>query len=143
MVARVSIPRIIPAGHRERVAARVLARRLFSPPLADGLFEWMRIPGVQTAVAVDPQVVGFVTFDADQIQGLGVDPARRGEGLGRRLIEHALEPARPLLIHVGEDNAPAQALYRSVGFVPDGESGTYEDGTRYITMFRHAHPEPS
>lgn len=135
--------RIIPAGHHERLAARLLARRLFSPPLADGLFEWMRISGVQTVVALDPQVVGFVTFDADQILGLGVEPDRRGEGLGRQLLRHALAPERPLLIHVGDDNQAAQALYRSVGFVPDGESGTYEDGTRFITMFRHAHAESS
>lgn len=137
-----STPHLTPAGHRERVAARLLARRVFSPPLADGLFEWMLMPGVQTWVLTDPKVIGFVTFDADQLLGLGVEPARRGEGHGRRLLAHALTPERLMLLQVGAENRAALALYRSVGFTvdPDGD-GHYADGTRFHTMFRHAHPE--
>lgn len=138
-----STPRLIPAGHRERVAARLLANRLFGSAHAARLYAWMRTPGVHTSVLLDPEVIGFVTHDDDQIQGIGVAPERRGEGHGRRLLDHALEPARPLLLQVGADNHAAQALYRSVGFVATDAAGAYPDGTPFLTMFRHAHPEPS
>ena len=48
---------------------------------------------------------------------LEVDGRFRGRGLGRALVEEALRLARPrrLFVLAGEDNAPAQALYRAAG----------------------------
>lgn len=135
---------LIPAGHRELVAARVLARRLFTVPKADALYEWMREPNVRTAVLTDADgVLGFVTWDNETIFGLGLDPSRRGEGLARRLMQHAMDPPRPMFLQVGLHNTPAQALYRSLGFLPqpapsgdDGATDHYEDGTPFLRMHR-------
>lgn len=140
---------IIPAGHRELVAARVLARRLFTVPKADALYEWMREPNVRTAVLTDPDasnraVIGFVTWDNETIFGLGLDPSRRGQGLARQLMQHAMTPPRPMFLQVGLHNTPAQSLYRSLGFAsqpaPSGETDTYSDGTPFLRMHR---PHPS
>lgn len=56
---------------------------------------------------------------------MGIIFGYRGQGLGRRLIEDALDKARKegftrveLSVHAG--NAPAIALYKKVGFVPEG-----------------------
>ncbi|WP_307857385.1 ribosomal protein S18-alanine N-acetyltransferase [Mycobacterium sp. SM1] len=53
-----------------------------------------------------------------EVHTIGVDPAYQGRGIGRRLLEALLEFAAgsPVYLEVRTDNAPAIALYRSVGF---------------------------
>jgi len=52
--------------------------------------------------------------------GVYVEPAARGEGWGRSLVETALSAARaagaPLALYVREDRTPARTLYASLGF---------------------------
>jgi len=70
---------------------------------------------------------GFSTFAAKPIlnvHDLAVLPDRRRRGIGKRLLEAAIESARELgcakvTLEVREDNAAAQALYRSVGIGPN------------------------
>ncbi|NKL32659.1 GNAT family N-acetyltransferase [Rhizobium leguminosarum bv. viciae] len=57
--------------------------------------------------------------------GMGILPACRGRGLGRRLIETTLRAAQKggfarVELDVYEDNAGAIALYEKVGFAPEG-----------------------
>lgn len=57
--------------------------------------------------------------------GMGIIPAYRGLGLGRRLIDAALAQAREtgfvrIMLEVRADNARAISLYRKVGFVAEG-----------------------
>jgi ribosomal protein S18 acetylase RimI-like enzyme len=59
------------------------------------------------------------------VHGLAVDPARRGEGIGRALVdaaarEAAARGARRLTLRVLGPNAPARALYERAGFVVEG-----------------------
>lgn len=56
---------------------------------------------------------------------MGILPAYRGKGLGRRLIETTLKAAREagfarVELDVYEDNARAIALYDKVGFAREG-----------------------
>jgi ribosomal protein S18 acetylase RimI-like enzyme len=56
-----------------------------------------------------------------------VDPARRGEGLGRALLEAAIQEAQRrgfvhMDLHVYADNAAARALYTALGFDDHGEN---------------------
>jgi len=92
------------------------------------------------AVAGD-RIVGEVNLKGDGLYsglhrcelGIGIEAPYRGQGLGRRLMETALEFARaaPSLewvdLKVFGHNAPARALYRSLGF---REIGTIEDRFR-------------
>ena len=80
------------------------------------------------------ELVGYVGVaahgpDAD-VQTLAVAPARRGSGLGRRLVALAVEAARAagarrLGLEVREDNAAALALYGAAGFVRQGRRPGY------------------
>ena len=65
---------------------------------------------------------------------IAVDPARRGQGIGRTLMEALIicaeEAGEPgLCLSVSDQNASAVRLYERVGFVAIGESRT-----RLVTM---------
>jgi ribosomal protein S18 acetylase RimI-like enzyme len=60
--------------------------------------------------------------DAWEVAYLGLTPAARGRGLGRVVLAHALEMARPhvtrLELAVDLRNHPANRLYRAIGMKP-------------------------
>lgn len=75
--------------------------------------------------------LGVVVNGPDaELQTVAVAPQRRGRGLGRLLLQRALEVARQagarrLHLEVREDNAPAVALYTSAGFERTGRRPGY------------------
>ncbi len=77
-----------------------------------------------------------------EIHTIGVDPAYQGRGIGRRLLDELLNVAAGAVVHleVRTDNAPAIALYRSVGFVDVGLRRRYYriSGADAYTMRREA-----
>ena len=97
------------------------------------------------AAALDPtsgQLRGFVlarlAADEAEILTIAVEPAARGKGVGRALLAENLRQAasagaRTMFLEVDQDNAPALALYRRLGFVKAGERTGYyrgKDGRR-------------
>ena len=87
-------------------------------------------PSSELAVAEDSKsgaLVGYVTMDFDNESGIGwihnlaVEAGLRGQGLGRRLIEHAQDRFRAggltvAKIETLEQNAIGSHLYPSLGF---------------------------
>ena len=70
-------------------------------------------------------VVAATAADEAEILSLGVAPAHRRRGIGAALIRAAAEQAKAqgaatLFLEVAADNAAADALYRSLGFVQVG-----------------------
>jgi ribosomal protein S18 acetylase RimI-like enzyme len=77
---------------------------------------------------VDRQIIGFVAVDkhasdAVQITHLFVSGAHRISGIGKGLLNMALQSVGPDVKEIGvlisPNNAPALALYKSAGFQPD------------------------
>lgn len=70
-----------------------------------------------------------------RLYSLAVDPAARGQGVARRLLEAAIERARAtgasvLRLETRVDNAAAQSLFGHYGFVRfDCKPAYYDDGT--------------
>jgi ribosomal protein S18 acetylase RimI-like enzyme len=65
--------------------------------------------------------LGWWVIDELQLLGLGVLPAARRAGVGRRLLDHVLATTlagggRRVLLEVARGNAPAVALYERAGF---------------------------
>jgi ribosomal protein S18 acetylase RimI-like enzyme len=68
-----------------------------------------------------------VWWDAEDcnVEDVFVSAAARGSGLGRELVSFAIDRARErgcrrMELDTGADNAPAQGLYRSLGFRDNG-----------------------
>jgi len=68
--------------------------------------------------------------DEAEILTLGTEPARRRQGVARRLLSAALEwaatsGATQVFLEVAESNAAARALYAALGFKPCGRRPSY------------------
>lgn len=74
---------------------------------------------------------GFVSEEIPEI-GIGVVEGRRGEGIGRALMNGIIAAATGALSLSVEDGNPAVELYRKSGFVPVGRFGNS------TTMLREA-----
>jgi ribosomal protein S18 acetylase RimI-like enzyme len=130
------------AGHRDLEAAL--------------LREWHSDPDVRPFVCVeDGLLVGYgeVWDDAEadeaELARIVVAPDRRGEGVGRRLVELLVEQARAagfddVWLRVVPDNAAAIACYRGAGFIraTAEEETAFNEGqpTEYVWM--RASPNP-
>ena len=65
----------------------------------------------------DGMLAGFVGADGDNIEMLFVHPSQRGGGLGRALLQYALEQWHCTKVDVNEQNeAGAAGFYRHMGF---------------------------
>ena len=62
---------------------------------------------------VDNRVVGALVRDGDHVEAIAVHPQRRGTGVGRALIEAALDETGHLSAEFREDVRP---FYESLGF---------------------------
>ena len=88
--------------------------------------------------------VGFVDLsysgDSAKILGLGVLREERGRGIGKKLLDHALDKAREkakrVHILVAEDNAVARRLYGEKGFENLGQLDRLIDGKTVLLMAR-------
>jgi predicted N-acetyltransferase YhbS len=124
---------VLLAAYREYAA--VLPPAVFGPYLADILDLDARVPAGRLLVAEHGgRVVGAVTFYEDAageglgwpagwagLRALGVDPAVRGHGVGRALVDACRERARAarapvLCLHTAAFMAAAVAMYEAMGF---------------------------
>jgi len=70
-------------------------------------------------------VLGFVGYSPGTVEGLFLDPAHRGRGVGRRLVAHAQRlGGGPLRVDVNEQNGDARAFYERLGFAVVSRSAT-------------------
>lgn len=83
--------------------------------------QWL--PASETVVADDDgTVVGFVSLVGDEVGGLFVDPDRHRQGIGRRLLAHAVIGRDRLELGVFEANVGARRFYAALGFAEVGPS---------------------
>jgi GNAT superfamily N-acetyltransferase len=77
------------------------------------------------------------------LEDLFVDDSARGSGLGRALLERVVELARErrcrrIELDVNDNNDPALALYRSLGF--DNDDPRYGGGNLFMRLHLEAQP---
>ncbi len=95
------------------------------PPLQESLAELQSAPLHWLASRSGDRIVAAIAWTDDgeliDIDRLMVDPAAMRQGHASALVL-ALDLSKPVTVSTGSRNAPADALYRRLGFVPVGKS---------------------
>jgi putative acetyltransferase len=73
------------------------------------------------------QILGFSGTSEDSLEMLFIDPAARGQGIGKLLLEHAIREQQISKVDVNEQNDQAIGFYERCGFRVIGRSEL--DGT--------------
>ena len=91
----------------------------------------------------DDVPVGFMGLAGDDISALFLEPARRRQGGGRRLVAHAQALREgDLTVDVNEQNHAARGFYEALGFVVVGRS-PLDDGGRPFPVLHMRRRMPS
>ena len=128
-----------------------------APPPGEQPFFGIRLDPESVLVAqINDQIVGYVALGNSSplrsrrhvldVRSIAVDPAHLRKGVGRRLLEEAIEEARrrgahKLALRVLSTNEPARGLYHTCGFVIEGNlRDEYRLEGQYVDDVLMAHP---
>ncbi len=120
---------------RDVPAVVVLEQASYDFPWTEGIFgDCLRAGHPCWTLWADGQLAGYgilsVAAGEAHVLNICIDPARRGEGLGRHLLRRLLDVARwngahRVFLEVRPSNPVAQTLYASIGFVEIGRRPRY------------------
>jgi len=125
-----------PAAEGDLPSIVAIEKASFSDPWTLASFRSMlALPQVMATVAEEEGVVvgytvAWVVGDEAELANLAVAPARRGTGIGARLLDSLLgaldaRGGATIYLEVRDSNEAAQALYRSRGFTSAGRRKGY------------------
>lgn len=95
---------------------------------------WESLPSVPHLLCVRDrasQVAGFIGVQDKMVEMLFVDPAWRGQGIGRRLLSYAVTTLGAEKLDVNEQNPQALGFYLRMGFEVVGRSAVDSIGKPY------------
>jgi [ribosomal protein S18]-alanine N-acetyltransferase len=125
-------------GYADLPQVIAIERRAFTTPWSLAMFvlELSKPSGVCLAAVQDGSLVGYLIcsrYDrAWHLMNIAVDPAARGRGLARALLQQLLDRAGPdeqYTLEVRQSNTAAIALYEQFGFRPAGTRRRYYQDT--------------
>jgi ribosomal protein S18 acetylase RimI-like enzyme len=86
--------------------------------------DWRQRLSGPVAVVEDPEPVAvggvFLNADVPHVWGMWTDPAHRGRGHARQILDEVLPPDRTAQLDVNVNNPGARAAYERYGFVGTG-----------------------
>jgi ribosomal protein S18 acetylase RimI-like enzyme len=92
---------------------------------------------LSTILVEQEQIIGFLILQSDrnglQIKSIGLLPAYRNKGLGKKLLRYSLKKAKEkdyssVELVVALENVPAYNLFSKIGFKPKTTIETYRGG---------------
>ena len=106
---------------------------------ADAIAGLLATPGSFAFHGPDGFVLARAAGGEAEILTLAVTPSARGKGLGRRLLQVAINRAQEMgcetmFLEVGADNPHALALYASMGFTRVGARKGYYSGKDALVL---------
>jgi len=100
------------------------------------LIEEEYLPSVETWVAVcTGEPVGFISLLGSFVGGLFVAPGQQGQGIGRKLIGHALARKGELTLEVYLRNRQAVQFYEGLGFVEVSRRANDDSGLPFENAY--------
>ena len=106
---------------------------------AKAITDLLATPGTFAFHAPDGFVMARIAAGEAEILTLAVEPHARRQGLGRALLQAAINQARAdgattMFLEVGADNPAARALYASLGFTKVGDRKGYYQGRDALVL---------
>lgn len=94
------------------------------------------LPSAPLDLAVDEAdaAIGFMLLDGSHMEALFIDPAYRGKGIGRALVDEAVKRFPSLSTDVNEQNLQAIRFYERLGFERTGYSALDGQGRAYTLI---------
>lgn len=92
---------------------------------------------------INKDIVAFAGVAEGKLEMLFIDPAERGKGLGRQLLEHMVKEFAISLVDVNEQNEPAVGFYQHMGFERIGRSSTDGMGLPYPLLHLSLKKKPA
>ena len=79
---------------------------------------YLPMPALDVWVYEDQNgIAGFIGTGGHNVEMLFIDPDRRGQGIGRQLLDHARARHDTLTVDVNEQNPQAVGFYLHYGFI--------------------------
>jgi len=104
---------------------------------------YLPMPALDVWVLEDSQgLAGFIATGGHNVEMLFIDPDRRGQGIGRQLLEHARARHDTLTVDVNEQNPQAVGFYLHYGFIQVARSPLDGEGKPF-PLLHMALPKPS
>ena len=95
----------------------------------------LEIPSLIIAENEDGFPVGFMGIENRKLEMLFISPAERGKGIGKRLIQYAIEMFSINEVTVNEQNPQAIGFYEHMGFVGYKRTDLDEQGRAYPLLY--------
>lgn len=108
----------------------------FKPLVRDGLPHVTKLACVRDS---DGQVAGFIGVVGRKVEMLFIHPAWRGQGIGRRLMMHAITMLGATMLDVNEQNEQAVGFYLRMGFEVVGRSALDSTGKPFPLLHMRIH----
>ena len=84
-------------------------------------------------------VAGFMAVVDGKVEMLFIHPAWRGQGVGRQLLQHAIDDLGAIELDVNEQNEQALGFYLRMGFEVVGRSDLDSTGKPYPLLHMRYH----
>ena len=79
---------------------------------------YLPMPALEVWVYEDQDgIAGYIATGASNVEMLFIDPTRRGQGVGRQLLDHVRARHDTLTVDVNEQNPQAVGFYLHYGFI--------------------------
>lgn len=136
---------MIEAGPTHAAALATIHAAAFPPAeawRADDFAAQLRLTGVIGLIHPEGGLIIFrVAGEEAEVLTLGVVPAARQQGVGRALLNAAINRAsargaRAVFLEVAETNTPALGLYGGIGFIEVSRRPAYYPGGGHAVVLR-------
>ena len=87
------------------------------------------------AASEDVNFVAFMGIEKQKLEMLFIYPEEQGKGLGRKLLQYAMEKYAVNELTVNEENGLAKDFYEHMGFSVYKRTDHYEEGNPYPLLY--------